>query len=143
MNITPCQGCLTCSNASQQKCAVEDDMQHIYAAYAAADVIVFATPMYWGYITAQIKAVIDRMEALVQWDQFGGKTFVVLITYHYHCASTVAFFERICKFFDIKLHVVTCRTMDAETEKEIPISACVEKMAEAHELGLSVGRAYA
>ncbi len=118
-------------------------MQHIYAAYAAADVIVFATPMYWGYITAQIKAVIDRMEALVQWDQFGGKTFVVLITYHYHCASTVAFFERICKFFDIKLHVVTCRTMDAETEKEIPISACVEKMAEAHELGLSVGRAYA
>ena len=39
-------------------------MQQIYSVFGDADVVVFATPMYWGYITAQLKTVVDRMEAL-------------------------------------------------------------------------------
>jgi multimeric flavodoxin WrbA len=45
-------------------CAVNDDMQQIYRAFVEADVVVFATPMYWGYMTAQLKAVMDRLEAI-------------------------------------------------------------------------------
>lgn len=142
MNIRPCQGCLTCADASLMKCPVEDDMQMIYSAFRDADIVVFATPMYWGYMTAQLKAAVDRMEALVQWDHFSGKTFIVLITYHYHCASTVAFFERICKFFENRLFTVTCRTLDADTDKEIPISACTDTLAEVFDLGKNVGSAY-
>jgi len=138
MSIRPCQGCLGCANADDRRCVIKDDMQEIYSAFIEADVIVFATPMYWGYITAQLKAVIDRMEALVMWDHFKGKTFVVLITYRYHCESTVAFFERICSFFDVKLHVITCRTLDPETDEDIPISMRKEKLIEAYELGQSM-----
>jgi multimeric flavodoxin WrbA len=136
MNIHPCQGCLKCNNRLEHYCATEDDMQQIYSAFIEADIVVFATPMYWGYMTAQLKTVVDRMEAITGY--FKGKTFVVLITYHYHCASTVAFFERITPFFKVKLHVITCRTMDEETERDIPIGNLPEKLREAEDLGIKV-----
>ena len=139
MSIRPCQGCLSCVDADDKRCIIKDDMQEIYSGFIEADVIVFATPMYWGYVTAQLKTVIDRMEALVVWDHFKGKIFIVLITYRHHCESTVAFFERICAFFDVRLHVITCRTFDIETGKDILISRCKAKIEEAFELGKRLG----
>ena len=136
MKIHPCQGCLKCNDCLDGYCATKDDMQQIYSAFIDSEVVVFATPMYWGYMTAQLKAVMDRMEAITGY--FEGKTFVVLITYHHHCASTVAFFERITPFFGVKLHVITCRTMDEKTEANIPASAIPEKLIEADELGRKV-----
>jgi multimeric flavodoxin WrbA len=110
-------------------------MQQIYRAFIEADVVVFATPMYWGYMTAQLKAVMDRLEAVT--DHFQGKTFVVLITYRHHAQSTVAFFERVCPYFGVTLHVVTCRTTDAN-ENDIPISRCPDSLREAFDLGASL-----
>jgi multimeric flavodoxin WrbA len=136
LNIRPCQGCLKCNHRLEGYCATQDDMQQIYSAFVESELVVFATPMYWGYMTAQLKTVMDRMEAICGY--FKGKTFVVLITYHYHCASTVAFFERITPFFGVKLHVITCRTMDEKTEADIPIQAIPEKLAEAEQLGRMV-----
>jgi len=132
MSIRPCQGCEKCFTHLENFCAVEDDMQQIYSAFIDADIIVFATPMYWGYMTAQMKAVMDRMEAIT--NHFKGKTFVVLITYRHHCESTVAFFKRICPYFEVDLHVLTCRTMD-EREQDVPIASLPEKLREAHALG--------
>jgi multimeric flavodoxin WrbA len=132
MHIKACQGCQKCLSHLDRYCATEDDMQEIYSAFIGADIIVFATPMYWGYMTAQLKAVMDRMEAIT--NHFKGKTFVVLITYRYHCESTVAFFKRICPYFGVDLHVITCRTMD-EQERDIPIANIPEKLKEAYTLG--------
>lgn len=139
MAITPCQGCLNCATSENHRCAIEDDMQDIHAAFVDADLVVWATPMYWGYITAQLKAALDRMESLVMGDHFRGKTFVVLITYHYHCQSTVAFFERVCPYFGVDLHVITCRTLNVETDRHIPISDRQDKLDEAYELGKKLG----
>jgi multimeric flavodoxin WrbA len=132
MNIRPCQGCEDCAAHLENYCSTEDDMQQIYSAFIDAELIVFATPMYWGYMTAQLKAVIDRMEAIT--DNFKGKTFIVLITYRHHCASTVAFFERVCPYFKVNLHTITCRTMD-EQERDIPIASIPEKLEDAYALG--------
>lgn len=138
LNIKPCQGCLTCATSVNHSCAIKDDMEEIYSAYKKADTIVFATPMYWGYMTAQLKTVIDRMEALA-WEGFENKTFVVIITYRHHCESTVAFFERIAPFFNIKLFVITCCTYDEDEEKDIPIIACQDQLQEAYQLGIDLG----
>ena len=135
MEIRPCQGCLSCADENEKSCIIKDDMTDIYSAFIDADLIVFATPMYWGYITAQLKTVIDRMEALVMWDHFRGKTFVVLITYHHHCQSTVAFFERICKFFEVRLYIITCRTLDEQTGKDLPVSNFPVELDQAYALG--------
>jgi multimeric flavodoxin WrbA len=139
MEIKPCQGCLSCATSPGHNCAVEDDMQQIYRAYREADLIVWATPMYWGYLTAQLKAVQDRMEALA-WEGFDGKTFAVLITYRHHYQSTVGMFERIAPHFKISLHTVTCCTYDRETGRDLPISACVDELEQAYQLGRRLGK---
>jgi multimeric flavodoxin WrbA len=138
LDIRACQGCLHCETSENHECAIQDDMQEIYSAYIAADIIVFATPMYWGYMTAQLKTVFDRMEALA-WKGFSDKTFAVFITYRHHYESTKAFFERICPHFNVELHVLTCCTMDLETRKDIPISDRQDKLIEAFELGKKLG----
>jgi len=134
LNISPCQGCLTCATSLNHSCAISDDMQEIYSSYIDADIIVFATPMYWGYMTAQLKIVMDRMEALA-WEHFFHKHFVVIITYRHHYESTVAFFERIAPFFDIKLTFLTCQTYDPLLKEDIPIDNIKEKLVEAYNLG--------
>jgi multimeric flavodoxin WrbA len=139
MAIRPCQGCLGCARAEDRRCVIHDDMQELYSAFIEADLIVWATPMYWGYMTSQLKAALDRMEALVMWDHWRGKRFVVLITYHYHCQSTVAFFERVCPFFEVDLHVITCRTLDVETDRHLSISSLHDKLDEAYVLGRELG----
>jgi multimeric flavodoxin WrbA len=132
--IRPCQGCLHCATSPGHACAVDDDMTEIYAAYKGSDLVVWAIPMYWGYMTAQLKTVLDRMEALA-WEGFRDKTFAVFITYRHHYESTQGFFERIAPHFGIKLHVLPCRTYDPETREDLPISSCVDELAEAYELG--------
>lgn len=134
LDAEPCQGCLHCATSPGHACAIEDDMGEIYAAYKGSDLIVWATPMYWGYMTAQLKTVLDRMEALA-WEGFEDKTFAVFITYRHHYESTQDFFERIAPHFGIKLYVIPCRTYDPETRADLPISSCVDKLAEAYELG--------
>jgi multimeric flavodoxin WrbA len=139
MEIKPCQGCLGCATSQGHNCIVEDEMQQIYQAYREADLIVWATPMYWGYMTAQLKAVQDRMEALA-WEGFEGKTFAVIITYRHHYQSTVCMFERIAPHFKISLHTVTCCTYNRDTGKDLPISACVEELEQAYQLGRKLGK---
>ena len=39
-------------------------MEKVYEAYLWADVIVFASPMFWGTISGQLKTVIDRLYAI-------------------------------------------------------------------------------
>jgi len=135
MDIRPCQGCLSCETPPEHSCIIQDDMQDIYSAYIDADLIVWATPMYWGYMTAQMKAALDRMESLA-WRGFEGKTFAVFLTYRFHVESTVGFFQRIAPHFKIKLHIVTCRTM--EGGRDIPISGFPDKLREAYDLGKSL-----
>jgi multimeric flavodoxin WrbA len=112
-------------------------MEKIYIKYKNADIIFFATPMYWGYMTAQLKTVLDRMETLT-WENFSNKKFVIIITYFHHFASTVAFFKCVAPFFNLELHIITCCTYDENTHKDLPITECKEKSEEAYQLGIKL-----
>ena len=139
LNISPCQGCLYCASSKNHECQTKDDMQDIYLAYRDADLIVFATPMYWGYMTVQLKIVMDRMEALA-WEYFYGKTLVIIITYRHHFESTVGFFERIAPYFRLKLNFLICCTYDKEKNLDIPVFRLKDKLEEAYQLGSSLGK---
>src|SRR4030042_4027219 len=41
LNVRACQGCLTCAKLGNNTCAIEDDMQRIYSAFVAADIVVW------------------------------------------------------------------------------------------------------
>ncbi len=55
------KGCIACSDCGKKaKCVIDDDMQEIYPKMVAADAIVLGSPVYFGTVTAQTKALIDR-----------------------------------------------------------------------------------
>lgn len=66
MNIHPCIGCLKGGKDPGSPCTQKDDMDKIYPAYKDADVLVLASPMYYWSFTAQLKAVIDRLFAVME-----------------------------------------------------------------------------
>lgn len=58
--IAPCRACEYCF-AHEGTCVQDDDMQKFYPDLHWADMIVYATPMYYYSYPAQIKAFMDRM----------------------------------------------------------------------------------
>ena len=58
LNIAPCTGCVACGY--EGPCAQHDDMDALRAKILDADMLVFATPLYYYGMTAQLKTVIDR-----------------------------------------------------------------------------------
>jgi len=62
LKVTPCQHCDACLEAG--KCRIDDDMQMVYRELEAADRIVLASPIQFMGVTAQMKAMIDRCQAL-------------------------------------------------------------------------------
>ena len=70
LNIGGCHACETCFKTGKA-CSFDDDFNTIAPAILEADAIVFTMPVYWYSIPAQIKAVIDKLYALV----VGGKDY--------------------------------------------------------------------
>ena len=58
-----CGGCRRREKDSLNPCVQQDDMRDIYPAFREADVVVFASPVYWWDITGTLKTAIDRLYA--------------------------------------------------------------------------------
>lgn len=58
MDIAPCTGCVRCGY--EGPCIQHDDMDAIRSALLAANMMVFATPLYYYGMSAQLKIVVDR-----------------------------------------------------------------------------------
>ena len=68
--------CAHCDYCLKNKeCVVQDDLQELYVLLTGAKGMIFATPVYNGGVSAQTKAVMDRMRAVVATDKnfFKGK----------------------------------------------------------------------
>lgn len=62
LKIAPCKeyyGCLRDGN-----CVIRDDMDNIYPKLLKADRIIIASPMFFYGVTSQLKALIDRCQAI-------------------------------------------------------------------------------
>ena len=58
LHIAPCKGCGVCQ--CQNGCVDKDDTNATIDKIAVADMILFASPVYWWGITGQMKLVIDK-----------------------------------------------------------------------------------
>ena len=63
MNVKGCLGCEYCHNKGEGKCVQQDDMQRLYPEFFSADMVVFASPIYYFTFSAQLQAVIHRTYA--------------------------------------------------------------------------------
>lgn len=69
MNVHPCIACFKGNSSLAQPCTIHDDMDKIYAAVKEAPVLIFATPVYYWAVSAQLKLAIDRLFALEEGEQ--------------------------------------------------------------------------
>ena len=61
MKIAGCLGCEYCHTKGNGVCVQKDDLKKIMPAYKEADMIVFASPIYYFTMTAQMEAAIQRV----------------------------------------------------------------------------------
>ncbi len=62
--VTPCRGCGACALAPANRCPLSDgdDAETLFEAMRRADVLAFASPIYFYHLPASFKALIDRAQ---------------------------------------------------------------------------------
>ena len=61
MKIAGCLACEYCHTKGEGTCIQKDALEKILPAYKEADMIVFASPIYYFTMSAQIEAAIQRV----------------------------------------------------------------------------------
>lgn len=59
-DIKHCSGCFTCWTKTPGKCIHKDDMEELLNKIVQADVMVYATPLYYATVTGFMKDFMDR-----------------------------------------------------------------------------------
>lgn len=65
-NIGFCKGCLACQKLGN--CVIDDDANAIMQKVLEAEVVCWATPIYYYEMSGQMKVLIDRMNAMYSLD---------------------------------------------------------------------------
>ncbi len=82
-----CQGCYACKKGLD-RCGLKDDLTEVLVAVQEADVVVLASPVYYGDVTSQLKGFIDRCYSYLKPDyltnpepsRLGPKKLVMVLT---------------------------------------------------------------
>ena len=70
-----CKGCLACMKLGH--CVIQDDAVEIAAKMHDADVLVFATPVYYYCVSGQLKTMLDRANPLFDTDYVFTKAYLL------------------------------------------------------------------
>ena len=70
-----CKGCLACLKLGH--CVIQDDAVEIAAKMHDADVLVFATPVYYYCVSGQLKTMLDRANPLFDTDYAFTKAYLL------------------------------------------------------------------
>lgn len=58
-------GCVECGGCEKTgKCVLQDDMQDVYPLLDDADIIILSSPIFFYGLSSQVKALIDRAQAI-------------------------------------------------------------------------------
>lgn len=135
-NVHPCIGCNKCG--MDGPCIFQDDFNFVRENIVDADVVVFATPMYYFGISAQLKAVIDRFYA-INGQIHRPKKAVLLMTYA-NTASSEA--EPIKKHYEVLLKYLGWQDAGQVIASGVwPVGAVnhTDYPKKAYELGVNIG----
>lgn len=140
MNIEFCMGCNSCMESSEPDCVIQDDMHQIYEAYTLSDIVVYATPIWWWHMNAQMKTVIDRHHALLYKEDYTKnlkrKKMVLVVSYLHDDPDGVHLVEQMFKsisaWSESSLDVIRhhCEEGEANDDEEL--------LNEAYDLGIKL-----
>jgi multimeric flavodoxin WrbA len=147
LEIRACDGCDFCQGAPEMGCAIEDDMQSLYPKIREADAIVYASPVYWFTISAQLKLFMDRCYALgggsdyVASHALAGKRIGIVLAYggddpfDSGAINAIRMFQDVFSYIPAEIVgiVYGCASEAGEIEQDSSL------MAKAYELGQKLG----
>lgn len=64
LNYTGCRSCFVCKRLKKHKpacCTLHDDLEPVLNKLLTADVILLGTPIYFGDVSAQLRALLERL----------------------------------------------------------------------------------
>ncbi|MBQ2994503.1 MAG: flavodoxin family protein [Peptococcaceae bacterium] len=78
LNFTGCRSCFACKRkgAEPAKCFWKDDITPVLDKILSADAVFFGVPIYFGEITSQMHALLERLNfILMTYDDYSKKLF--------------------------------------------------------------------
>ena len=72
--VNGCMGCRECNNSDEYRCVIDDETSSLIRRILEKDIVLFASPVYFGSFSAQMKQIIDRMYCL---KRYMGGSFVI------------------------------------------------------------------
>ncbi len=135
--INPCIGCNSCFARDKNECFQNDDMSVIYDKLRDADIVVIASPVYFYGISAQLKAMIDRLHTPMR-NEFQIKKLALLLV---GAATLPELFDSIKMQYQLILnffHLEDAGTVLVRGVKDKGDILKTKALKEAYALGLSI-----
>ncbi|OPY50989.1 MAG: Iron-sulfur flavoprotein [Methanosaeta sp. PtaU1.Bin112] len=136
--ILPCLDCRGCKRASSgYTCSLSDGMREIYARLEEADIIIFATPVYWYGPTAKMKLLIDRLRPYIASRKLAGKKGLVISPSEEGASCCGPLLQMFAMSFDY-LGMVNAGSLLAKAYEKGEIKKSPEELERAKEMGRSL-----
>lgn len=135
--VNPCIGCNSCFTREGNECFQNDDMSIIYEKLRSADIVVVASPVYFYGISAELKAMIDRLHTPMR-NEFKIKKLALLLV---GAASLPTLFDAIKLQYQLILdffHLEDAGMVLVRGVKDKGDIKGNEALNEAYNLGLSI-----
>ena len=135
--INPCIGCNSCFEREGNKCFQNDDMPKVYEKLREADMVVIASPVYFYGISAQLKAIVDRLHTPMR-NEFQIKKLALILV---GAASLPELFDAIKLQYQLIFdffHLENAGMVLVKGAKDKGDVKNGEGLKEAYELGLSL-----
>lgn len=137
IKVNPCRGCNSCFLNESKKCVQADDMIAIYDKLKKADVLVVASPVYFYGISAQLKAIIDRLHTPMR-NMFKIKKLALLLV---GAATLTNMFDAIKMQYQLILNYFNLEDLGAITVSGVKNKGDIKgniALEKAYELGISI-----
>jgi multimeric flavodoxin WrbA len=142
IRIAPCNACDACRANPEAGCVIKDDMQPLYQKLRDAQGVIFATPVYWFNVSAQMKLFIDRTYAVHDENGYAltGKDIGVILTYEDEDVFASGGVNALRSFQDICAYVKAdlVGTVHGSTGKAGDVQTNVEFLRKGYELGRQI-----
>lgn len=112
IRLGPCRSCDGCSASG--RCSLRDGFTTLAQQLVAADLLIFATPVYWFSVSGVMKTLMDRTQSLWHGRQLRGRAGAALVVQaHAGADETCALLASFCKYHAMRwLGCSTVRTRD-------------------------------
>lgn len=135
--VNPCIGCNSCFTREGNQCFQKDDMAKIYEKLKTADMAVIASPVYFYGISAELKAVVDRLHTPMR-NEFPIKKLALLLV---GAASLPELFDAVKLQYQLVLnffHLEDAGMVLVRGVKDIGDIKKTQALEEAYRLGASI-----